>query len=215
MAERRGRLRVAIWMLLGWASMLPNPLWAENQGNHGSPAPPVAADNKDGIREEFLARLADRRSLAKRKEALVAAYGDRVHLRKEFQDHLDKLDSQIASLQSDSLSRSPSQHYQLQLLHSRRRQLQNQLTHIYHAMGGLVAEYDVLSRMEELESSYKNKGITKADFTSEDRGLREELDHVAAERQMGYLREDVMDGLAEIERQIMNMTQSLRTTSIR
>lgn len=111
MAETRGRLRVAIWMLLGWASMLPNLLWAENQGNHGSPTPPVAADNKDGIREEFLARLADRRSLAKRKEALVAAYGDRVHLRREFQDHLDKLDSQIASLQSDSLSRSPSQHY--------------------------------------------------------------------------------------------------------
>lgn len=215
MAEGRGTLLIAVWMLLGWISIWPTLLWAENQSNDASLAPPVVADNKDGIREEFLARLADMKSLAKRKEALVVAYGDRVRLRRKFQDHLDKLESQIASLRSEALSPSPSQRYQLQSLRSRTRQLQNNVTHNHHSMDSLVAEYEVLSRMEELENSYKAKGITKADFTSEDRGLREELAHLNAERQMNYLKEDVMDGLAEIERQIMNMTQSLGSTPIR
>lgn len=79
-------------------------------------------------------------------------------------------------------------------------------------MDSLVAEYDVLSRMEELENNYKAKGIAKADFTSEYRGLKEELAHIQKNRQMIYLREDLMNELVAIKNQMIRMTQSQRST---
>lgn len=215
MAEKRDRLRIAFGIVLAWTSISPIPLWAENQSSLVSSAPLAESDDQTVIRKEFLAKVAEVSSMARKKEALIEAYGEVARLRKKFQDYLDKLDSQITSLRSAAISPSPGQRYQLQILSSRTREFQYKLNQNHFLLDSLVAEYEVLSRMEELENSYKTKGITKADFTVEDRNLREELAHINADRQTIYFREDLIVALVEIERQILSMSESLRSSSAR
>ena len=145
----------------------------------------------------------------------MAGFGELARLRKSFKDHQDKLEVQIASAEAKGPSATLGDRQNLLHLRATARQLQNHINYNRIHMDSLVAEYDVLSRMDELESNYKAKGISKADFTSEDRSLREELDHVNAERRMNYLGEDILEGFAHIESQLMNMTQSLRSISLR
>ncbi|MBX3120959.1 MAG: hypothetical protein KF806_04105 [Nitrospira sp.] len=215
MAERRDTLHIALLMILGYASISPLPLWAESQSNPALSAPPAESHDQAEIRKEFLAKVAEASSIARKKEALIEAYTQEAYLRNKLQDHLEKLESQTTSLRSAAVSPSPGQRYQLQIFLTRTREFQYRLTQNHFLMDTLVAEYDVLSRMEELEGSYRSKGITKADFAVEDRNLREQLAHIHADRQMNYFREDLVVELVEIERQILSMSESLRSSSAR
>ncbi len=214
MAKIPGRFCLAVCMLLGWASVSPIPLWAENQDRRLPSAPPIVSDNEDRIREGFMARLLEIRSIEKSKDAVMSRFGDLVRFGRNLQDRLGKLEGQIISLESKAsaggLSQSELNHQQV-LLNSKRTH-QNHVTNNIIHMDSLVAEYDVLSRMEELENNYKAKGIAKADFTSEYRGLKEELAHIQKNRQMIYLREDLMNELVAIKNQMIRMTQSQRST---
>ncbi len=65
-----------------------------------------------------------------------------------------------------------------------------------------VEEYDVLSRLEEVERGYKAKAISKVDHITEEKRLREELFHLHLVRQVDQLELRLTDGLCRIERQL-------------
>lgn len=215
MANRWYGWRVTLWLVLGWASILPNPVWAENQDSSSVSVQFPEADYKAGIQEEFSAKLTEMRSIPKRKDALVAVYGELARLLTNFKDHIDKLDAQISTVESKGASATLSDRQHILLLRAMARQRQQHLNYTRIHMDSLLAEYEVLSRMAELERSYTAKEITKADFTTESRSLREELSQVTAERRMNSLGEEIMDGFAHIENQMMSMAQSLRSNSMR
>lgn len=205
MAERWDGLRIALWLVLVWASIFPHPIWAQNQESNSASVPFGEADLNGGIRDAFLAKLAEMRSITKRKDAAMAMYGELARVRRDFKNHLHKLDLQIESVESKGPSSTLSERQHLLHLRALARQIQHHINYNGIHMDSLLAEYDVLSRVAELESSYKKDEITKADFAMESRALRGELAQVNAERRVNSLGENIMEGFAHIESQMMSM----------
>lgn len=208
MLQGPSRLHIVLLMLLAWGIIFPIPLWAKNQGSDSPSAPLKAPAPNEGNREEFLSRVTELRSLAKRKEALVSSYAGLAQLLKEVQSEAEGIETELSAMKSD---KNPDI---VKIARGRRLLIRSRIFSKLKDSGQfymdlLVEEYDILSRLEELEAGYKAKAITKGDFASENRGLKEELFRLKTARQLHGLETGLIEGLGQLEEQLVGLSVSV------
>ena len=211
MLQGPSRLHIALLMLLAWWIIFPVSLWAENQAGGSPPAPLKTTAPNEGVREEFFGRLTDLRSLARRKEAVITQYAGLAQALKESQPVAEEIETKISAIRRSSKNRdaTPSEISQVGFLDiTGRAHSKSQYSAQFH-MACLVEEYDILSRLEELQAGYKTKAITKGDLASENRGLKEELFHLKTAQQLDRLGLDLMEELGELEKRLLSLSMSV------
>jgi hypothetical protein len=123
----------------------------------------------------------------------------------ELQQKNDKMDGEFEALRSQYESATVIPRdivHRISILDNQRDQLSRLIMFAGFRMDLLVGEYDVLSRLEEVERGYKAKAIPKVEYVSEERRLREELFQLRIARQLDQLELRLTEGLSRIEKKI-------------
>lgn len=194
-------------------SFIGAPDLASAQSSDSSPQPIPGQKRADpqNVRNEFLSRLKDHLSVAHRKEAVINEYARRAEDLKALQQEMVQVQGEIESLESkwgkaSSIPRDAANH--VIRLGTRRQELSDSMSSNRVQMELLVEESAVLSRLEEVEREYKAKAISRVDYVSEERQLRQELLQLRMARQVDQLREGFTSGLVRIERKLESLTNS-------
>lgn len=155
------------------------------------------------VRNEFLSRLKDYRSMAHRKESAFKEYAQTAESLNELRQEQKKADDLFATLRSKYISatvipkEAATQIFQLDV---QRAGLSNSINFASILADLSIEEYDLLSRLEDVESGYKGKAISKLDYEAEERRLTGELSQIRIAKELESLRYKLVDGLIRIER---------------
>lgn len=183
----------------------PDLAEAESRDSNPPPVPRLETFEVESVKNEFLSRLKEYRSVAYRKESVNKEYARLVNVRNELQREDEEVESEMAALRSKYSSAAVIPKdiaHHVSLLDTQRDQLSRLIKSIDFSMNLLVEEYDVLSRLEETERGYKAKAIQKVDYISEERRLRDELFQIRIARQLDQMKWQLSEGLSRIEKKL-------------
>lgn len=185
-------------------SLIGFPHLASGQPRDSSlqPVPVQERFDPQNVSSEFLSRLKDHRSVVLRKESVSKRYAQIEKFLKDSQQRKEEVDRKLATINStyDSAQDFPDHVVdQLSVLAPRSKILSIWVQSGTALLDLLVEEYDVLSRLEEVEKKYKAKAISKLDYVSEERRLAQELSQLGIARQLEDLSLRLADGLHDIE----------------
>lgn len=185
-------------------SLFPNSV-ALAEADHLSPSAVPLREKADTeiFHKDFSGHLAEFRSLAQRKDAVEKEYVRLAQIMRDVQLEQAKVDAEIKGLQSRGINHENANHTLRVAVE--RDLLVLSRTSAKAMLDFLVEEYDILSRLEELDVMRKANAITASEYLSENRSLREALFHQASSRQLERLNMNLNDRLLELRRGLIGI----------
>lgn len=196
---------LAVLVLMTSFVGLPELVSAQTRDSSPQLIPGQERSEAESVRNEFLSRLRDHRSVEFRKESVSKEYAKLAKGLNELQQKNEKMESEFEALRSQYESATVIPRdivHRISILDNQRDQLSRLIKSAGFQMNLLVEEYDVLSRLEDVERGYKAKAIPKVEYVSEERRLREELFQLRIVRQLDQLELRLTEGLSRIEMKI-------------
>ncbi len=178
---------------------------AQSRDSNPQPIPRLDTYEAESVRNEFLSRLKDYRSIAFRKDLIIKQYAKLTKTLTEFQQKNEKIEVELEALRSQyepAATIPKTVAYRVSDLDSQRDQLYRLIKSVGFQVDLLVEEYDVLSRLEEIEKGFKTKSIPKADHIIEERRAKEELSQLRIARQLDQLEWQLSQSLSRIEKKL-------------
>lgn len=201
--------RLVILVLLPSFVELSELALAQSQNPDPQPTPRLEEYETEKIKDEFLGRLNDHRSLAHRKQSVINQYVRYTNIYEGQQKKREEVENELSALRNQYTSAETiPRHAVIRVAH-----LDNNLFGMLSMLELLelrmslsVEEYDVLSRIEGAEREFKNKALSKADYRAEERQLRERLFQLRLAERLGFLEWQLSEALRRIEQK----TESLK-----
>ncbi|MBX3349099.1 MAG: hypothetical protein KF747_10175 [Nitrospira sp.] len=201
--------RLGILLLMASFVELSDLASAQSHNPDPQPTPRLEEYETEKIKDEFLSRLKDHRSLAHRKQSVINQYVRYTNIYKEQEKEREEVASELSTLQKQYASAGTMPN----LTVIRVAHLDNNLFGILSMLELLelrmslsLEEYDVLSRIQEAEREFKNKALSKTDYRAEERQLRERLFQLRLAERLGFLEWQLSEALRRIEQK----TESLK-----
>lgn len=178
---------------------------AQSHDSNPQPIPRLEEHETEKIKNEFLGRLKDHRSLAHRKQSVINQYVRYTNIHNEQQKEHEEVESELSALQKQyasagTMPREVAHH--VARLANKQFGLTSMVELLDLGMSLSLEEYDVLSRLEEVEREFKAKTLSKADYRAEERQLRERLFQLRLAERLGFLEWQLSEALRRIERRL-------------
>lgn len=177
----------AVSMMCSYASEEPGP---------GSKVDPAKAQS---VKAKFMARLEEMGDLSKEKEHWLAVYSG-------LEDGMPEADNILREMEVEIVKAKNNQRAWKRL--SRQKRILGQQVSGLHILQDLaVRQYSLLSKLELLDQSLKQKTLTKADYLIERGHIIEQITHVEQLRQ----RENLIDGIVDFLKEIADEVADVET----
>jgi hypothetical protein len=175
---------------------------AQSRDSNPQPIPRLEEYETEKIKNDFLGHLKDHRSVAYRKESVISKYVRDTNLHNEMQKEYEEVESEMSAIRekyNGAVTMPNGIVDRTHHLDMKRHELTSAKSLLAIRMTLWVEEYDVLSRLEEAEREFKTKTLSKADYRSEERQLRERLFQLRITSQLGQLEWQLSQSLSRIE----------------
>lgn len=196
--------RLIVLVLVTSFAGLPDLTSAQSRDSNPQPIPRLEADEVERVKNEFLGRLKDHRSVAHRKESVLNEYARDANLHNELQKEYEEIESEMAAIREKYSGRVMPDVIvdRIPFLDIKRSELSRAMKSVGLGKTLLVEEYDVLSRLEETEKWFRTKAIPKTDYITEERRAREELFQLRIAKQLDQLEWQLSQSLSRIEKKL-------------
>jgi hypothetical protein len=162
-------------------------VYASEEANVGSRVDPAKAQS---VRAKFMTRVEEMGELSKEKEHWLAVYSG-------LEDGIPEADNILREMEVE-LAKAKNNRRAWKRLSRQKRILGQQVSGLHILQDLAVRQYSLLSKLELLDQSLKQKTLTRADYLIERGHIIEQITHVEQLRQ----RENLIDGVADLLKEI-------------
>ena len=161
--------------------------YASEESGLGSKVDPAKAQS---VKAKFMARLEEMRDLSKEKEHWLSVYAG-------LEDGIPEAENILREMEVE-LDKAKNNQRSWKRLSRQKGILGQQVSGLRMLQDLAVRQYSLLSRLELLDQSLKQKRLTKADYLIESAYIFQQIMHVEQLRQRENLQDDVTNFLKEI-----------------
>jgi hypothetical protein len=172
--------------------------YASEEAGTGSKVDPAKAQS---VRAKFMARLEEMGDLSKEKERWLSVYAGLEEGIPEAENILREMEVELAKAKNNQRA--------WKRLSRQKRILDQQVSGLHMLQDLAVRQYSLLSKLELLDQSLKQKTLTRADYLIERAYIFEQITHIEQLRQRENLQDDVADFLKEIADEVAGVESAV------
>lgn len=173
-------------------------VYASEDTNVGSRVDPATAKS---VRAKLMARVEEMGDLSKEKEHWLAVYSG-------LEDGIPEADNILREMEVE-LAKAKNNQRTWKRLSRQKRILGQQVSGLHVLQDLAVRQYSLLSKLESLDQSLKQKTLTRADYLIERGHIIGQITHVEQLRQRENLIGDVADFLKEIADEVAGVENAV------
>lgn len=179
----------AVSMMGSYASEEPGP---------GSKVDPAKAQS---VRAKFMARLEEMGDLSREKEHWLAVYSG-------LKDGIPEADNILREMEVE-LAKAKNNQRAWKRLSRQKRILGQQVSGLRMLQDLAVRQYSLLSKLESLDQSLKQKSLSRADYLNERTHIIEQITHVEQLRLLENLTDDIASTFEEIVDEVADVENAV------
>lgn len=173
-------------------------VYASEEANVGSRVDPAKAQS---VRAKFMVRLEEMGDLSKEKEHWLSVYAG-------LEDGIPEAENILREMEVE-LAKAKNNQRAWKRLSRQKRILDQQVSGLRMLQDLAVRQYSLLSKLELLDQSLKQKTLMRADYLIERAYIFEQITHIEQLRQRENLQEDVSDFLKEIADEVADVESAV------